>query len=308
MRHVVLVCTILLCAAWCAVADTSNTSIAADQAYSAKQWPQASHLYQQLSTEQPGNALWWLRLGDSYRHVGNYDGARQALAEAEHRGYQPMVVKMFQAMTEAAAGNNDKALALIDELGDAGFPAYRTLDEDDAFASLKSSPRFLAARQKMMLAAEPCKHPEANPEYRQFDYWVGDWDVYNKFGAPSGHNRVRLILGDCVVEENWASRLGGEGKSFSKYNPHSRRWEQYWVDDQGDTTFFHGKLEGTNLVFHSETTDSDGTTTMRRLTFFRLGPDKVRQFSEMSMDGGKTWSPEYDLTYIRHTATAKNLL
>jgi len=214
-----------------------------------------------------------------------------------------MIVKMSMAALEAASGRSDQALVLIGELADAGFPAYRFLDED-AFAALRSSPKFVAARDKMSVAAEPCKHPDKNPEYGQFDYWVGDWDVYNKFGATSGHNTVRLILGDCVVEENWTSRLAGEGKSFSKYNPHTKRWEQYWVDDQGDTTFFHGQLEGNNLVFHAETADENGAPTLRRLTFFLLGPDKVRQFSEMSTDGGKTWTTEYDLTYIRRPTTA----
>jgi len=30
-----------------------------------------------------------------------------------------------------------------------------------------------------------------------------------------------------------------------------------------------------------------------------LGPDKVRQFSRGSTDGGKTWNVEYDFTYTR---------
>ncbi|MEW6208480.1 MAG: hypothetical protein AB1631_08935 [Acidobacteriota bacterium] len=38
---------------------------------------------------------------------------------------------------------------------------------------------------------------------------------------------------------------------------------------------------------------------MRRLTFFNLGADRVRQFSERSTDGGKTWAVGYDFTYIR---------
>ena len=37
----------------------------------------------------------------------------------------------------------------------------------------------------------------------------------------------------------------------------------------------------------------------RHLPFFKLGPDKVRQFSQGSTDGGKTWKPEYDFTYVR---------
>jgi hypothetical protein len=37
----------------------------------------------------------------------------------------------------------------------------------------------------------------------------------------------------------------------------------------------------------------------RKLTFFNLGPHKVRQFSQRPSDDGKTWSVEYDFTYVR---------
>jgi hypothetical protein len=39
-----------------------------------------------------------------------------------------------------------------------------------------------------------------------------------------------------------------------------------------------------------------------KLTLFRLGPDSVRQFSEISLDGGKSWTTSYDLTYRRRPA------
>ena len=37
----------------------------------------------------------------------------------------------------------------------------------------------------------------------------------------------------------------------------------------------------------------------RHLQFIPMGPDKVRQFSRGSTDGGKTWAVEYDFTYTR---------
>jgi hypothetical protein len=43
----------------------------------------------------------------------------------------------------------------------------------------------------------------------------------------------------------------------------------------------------------------DGTKLKRHLQFFKLGPDSVRQFSQGSSDGGKSWQVEYDFTYIR---------
>ena len=35
------------------------------------------------------------------------------------------------------------------------------------------------------------------------------------------------------------------------------------------------------------------------LKFRNLGPDRVRQFSEASYDDGKSWSVDYDFTYVR---------
>ena len=116
---------------------------------------------------------------------------------------------------------------------------------------------------------------------------------------------IDLILGDCVVLENWTGGAGGEGKSFNKYSPEFKRWEQYWVDAQGSTTFFHGKLEGKNMVYYAETPQPDGSILKRRLTFFNLGPNKVRQFSQQTRDDGKTWQTEYDLIYVRKNSQAK---
>jgi len=44
---------------------------------------------------------------------------------------------------------------------------------------------------------------------------------------------------------------------------------------------------------------SKDTVAVRRLTFFNLGKDKVRQYSEISKDNKSTWAPEYDLEYRR---------
>jgi hypothetical protein len=38
---------------------------------------------------------------------------------------------------------------------------------------------------------------------------------------------------------------------------------------------------------------------IRRLSFFRLSKDKVRQLGEISKDDGRTWIREYDLEYRR---------
>ena len=83
--------------------------------------------------------------------------------------------------------------------------------------------------------AAPCKDP-TRPEYRQFDFWTGEWDVFaNGSTTQVGSNSIQLILNDCVIYENWTARGGGEGKSFNKYNPVQKQWEQYWMARYGSS-------------------------------------------------------------------------
>ena len=44
---------------------------------------------------------------------------------------------------------------------------------------------------------------------------------------------------------------------------------------------------------------ADGKQLMQRMTFTKLGNDKVRQHGENSNDGGKTWTTSFDLEYRR---------
>ena len=43
----------------------------------------------------------------------------------------------------------------------------------------------------------------------------------------------------------------------------------------------------------------DGTIKILRMTYTKLGEDKVRQFGESSVDNGKTWKTDFDLEYRR---------
>jgi hypothetical protein len=58
------------------------------------------------------------------------------------------------------------------------------------------------------------------------------------------------------------------------------------------------------MRFEGESDTPAGAKLVRRLAFFNLSPDRVRRYSELSSDAGKSWTVDYDLTYIRkHLAT-----
>jgi hypothetical protein len=63
-------------------------------------------------------------------------------------------------------------------------------------------------------APEPADPPAAAPapctseKHRQFDFWVGEWDVTEN-GQPAGHNKIVLVHGNCALNENWTSARSG---------------------------------------------------------------------------------------------------
>jgi hypothetical protein len=67
----------------------------------------------------------------------------------------------------------------------------------------------------------------------------------------------------------------------------------------GQMTKYEGEARDGNIYYRAEERAPDGKTTLRRMTFYRVGADQVRQHGESSTDAGKTWSVDYDLLYKR---------
>lgn len=141
-------------------------------------------------------------------------------------------------------------------------------------------------------------------EYRQFDFWIGEWDVYQPDGTLVGTNRITLILGTCVLLENWKGKSGMEGWSFNNYDRAEKKWHQNWVDSHGSRLDLVGTLVGKSMVLSGDQVGTDGTTTMNRITWEPIDANRVRQLWEQSKDGGKTWTVAFDGQYVRHGSGA----
>ena len=135
------------------------------------------------------------------------------------------------------------------------------------------------------------------PEHRQFDFWVGDWDVTNPAGKAVGRNRIEPILDGCALRETWTGAGGSNGTSYSAWDGQRRRWHQTWVDNGGLVLRLEGGLAGGRIVLSGETLDSSGTPVLNRITWQKTGPGAVRQLWEVSSDGGKTWPVAFDGRY-----------
>jgi len=153
-----------------------------------------------------------------------------------------------------------------------------------------------ASAQTPAVESRPCKDA---PEFRGMDFWIGEWEVEPAQGKPAGKSKIELVLDGCIVLENWTGANGYAGKSFNLFHGDSFKWEQIWVDNQGQVTRYEGEAKDGNIYYRTESVGSDGKKALGRMTFFPKGPDQVRQFGEKSADGGSTWTVEYDLLYER---------
>jgi len=140
-------------------------------------------------------------------------------------------------------------------------------------------------------AAKPC----TAPAYRQFDFWLGDWNVTTPDGKAAGHNRITQILGGCALREEWTGTSGTHGTSLNMFEPGARKWRQTWVDDGGTMLLLTGEFKGGKMVLES----AGAAAVRQRITWTPEAGGKVRQLWDSSSDGGKTWKVEFDGTYVK---------
>ena len=150
------------------------------------------------------------------------------------------------------------------------------------------------------------KLPCSQPVYRQFDFWIGEWEAFGIKGNKAGDSKISLIIDSCVILEEWTSDalqqgLRYAGKSFNTYNSAVKQWQQTWTDNTGNTIFYtEGIFEDNKIIYKTAPFKiSKDTLAVRKLTFFNIDKNKVRQLGEISKDNGVTWVTEYDLEYRR---------
>jgi hypothetical protein len=275
----------------------------ADAAFQKHEWAKAAEAYQKVVAVMPDDGVAWLRLGISLVQLGKGTEAIPPLERAEKLGVQSSLVEYQLAQAEGLAGHKGRALSILQALVEADFfPVGPPAAQEKAFAGLANDTSFAKLSALLEVNRAPCKLSDLASPYRQFDFFLGDWDVVDRAGNPVGTSHVERILGGCVLLENWRSQGGAEGRSLSSWNPGLRRWEQYWADGQGIPIFFTGHFEEAELRLQADSATRSGTPVMRRVTFSKLSSGKVRQLSEASSDTGRTWTKEFDFTYARRHA------
>jgi len=145
--------------------------------------------------------------------------------------------------------------------------------------------------------APPAPPPPAclTAEYRQFDFWLGEWEVFLPNGKKAGDSRIESIAAGCALLENWSGNGGFSGKSVNMYDRGDQRWHQSWVDSSGSRLDLAGVFADRRMVL----TSAAKAGPVQRIAWSVNDDGSVRQLWESSSDEGKTWSVQFDGKYVR---------
>jgi hypothetical protein len=154
-----------------------------------------------------------------------------------------------------------------------------------------------------LLSASPSANQQpscSTPEYKQFDFWVGDWDAFEAGStAPSARVQVDRLLDGCVLREQYAGADGHQGQSLSIYDGSRKVWHQSWFTNRGELLVIEGTFQSGEIILSGADRTADGKERRVRGIWKPEG-DGLRETAVTSTDGGRTWKPWFDLVFRPH--------
>ena len=140
----------------------------------------------------------------------------------------------------------------------------------------------------------PCSAPQAH----QFDFWIGDWDVFEPDGKLAGTNRIERLYG-CGLHESWKSPEL-EGQSINTFDAKRGVWHQTWIDSSSSILVIEGGMKGASLTMSdARLADKKDPKRINEIAWTPNKDGSVRQHWRVSKDGGKTWETVFDGKYVR---------
>jgi hypothetical protein len=264
----------------------------ADKLCADSKWQPAAGIYADIVAKDPQNAQAWSNLGECNLQLQKFDDALKAFQHAADLNFRPLITKVDLARVYVSKGDTQHALGKLKEIEATGqAPRMR--------AYVASVPELQKLRdnaeyQQFLKATIPCQ----TAEFRQFDFWIGDWAVENPAGQKVGDNLVTREQDGCLLVEHWKSGRGIEtGTSFNYYDIRDKKFHQIYFDNSGNAGAYPpmaGGLVDNKMVMISDETSSP----VFRWTWYTVSPGKVRQMAEQSDDGEKSWHIVWDSTYV----------
>lgn len=140
------------------------------------------------------------------------------------------------------------------------------------------------------------------PEYRQFDFWVGNWEAFDRDGKLLGHTLIEKIEQGCVLQEWWRGNgaENGAGTSLSMYDRKHKLWRHTWASVRGNFAPIDGGWQGNRMLMTGYFVNDRGEREFHR-TVWEPAPGGVHHRWDSTTDGGVTWNVIHE-AWLRPTS------
>jgi tetratricopeptide (TPR) repeat protein len=269
----------------------------ANELFKAQKWAEAASAYGEVLKTEPQNGAAWYQLAMSQFSLKQYERAIAPFEKAIEISNNPVAMYNL-ACVYALLNQKEKAFEWLEKaLASKQAIRFANFAADADFENLRADERFKKLSDVTERKTKPCMF---SPEARQFDFWIGKWDVFNPQGQKVGESVIENVSVGCGILENWSAGLGGgSGKSLNFYDSVAGKWFQYWMGGNGVPQRYSGSFKDGAMRYETEGAAPDGKKIMSRLSFFNLDANTVRQLAENSSDEGKSWQILYDFKYVR---------
>lgn len=177
---------------------------------------------------------------------------------------------------------------------------------------IKIGPSFLFALFMVtsIQAQEQAPEPQAPPKFvcesmkgfNDFDFWLGEWNVYSNDGKHTlqGSNLITKHHKNCLIMENWTSVQGGTGRSMNYFDPVEDQWRQLWVAGGYSIDYTGGLDASGSMVLNGKINYyKTGKSHDFRGKWTANADGSVRQFFEQKNSETGEWGVWFDGLYER---------
>jgi hypothetical protein len=133
------------------------------------------------------------------------------------------------------------------------------------------------------------------------DFLIGEWDIVNAAGKPTGTTKVEAALPGAALSEVRRGLDGKELKLWYFYSETDRAWKSLFAGPNGAMRelLTTEKMPDGSIRMLGRFPAAKGPAAQSRFTYYKLTDGSVRRHLETSADDGATWKTIVDATYRR---------
>ena len=264
----------------------------AELAFEQGRWQDAIKEYREILAASPDDRLSLLRIAQAQRELRRYEEALATLEQARTANAPEAMIDLERARNLALLGRKDEALGALDASDHNGVRALELVERAHEFDSFRNLSRFERVLRNIRARVYPC---ESEPEARDFDFWIGRWEVREPDGTLVGTDTIEKRDGGCSLVERYEGAGGSSGTSVSFYLPSRGEWRQVWTGSGGTLFDITGKLVDGSMKMEGQVEYVDGNRVVAfRGSWTQAADGRVRQRLEEFDLGAQSWIVWFD--------------